>query len=128
MRRNISAVRQHVAALRAALLSSSPGPIEQCLPRLVEAAGCLGSIERELRERQSRMDRTVQSDTANVDAESVYELNALKGDLRAVHKLIEQGAKFYQGWANLLGAATSGYTPAGEAAPLSAAGTLSIRG
>jgi hypothetical protein len=123
MRKNISAVRQHVAALRAALLSSSPEPIEQCLPRLVEAAGCLSAIERQL-----RMDRTVQLDTANVDAESVYELNALKSDLRAVHKLIEQGAKFYQGWANLLSAATADYTPAGGAAPLSAAGTISIRG
>lgn len=121
MRKNISAVRQHVAALRAALLSSSPEPIEQCLPRLVEAAGCLGALERELRERRLRMDRTA-------DAESVYELNALKGDLQAVHKLIEQGAKFYQGWANLLSTATADYTPAGAAAPLSAAGTISIRG
>jgi hypothetical protein len=119
MRTGINAARQHVAALRIALLSRSPEPVEECLPRLVEAAGCLGLIEQQL--------RTERPDAASV-AESVHELNALKRELRAVQKLIEHGAKFYRGWANLLSAATADYTPAGEAAPLSAAGTIWIRG
>jgi hypothetical protein len=118
MRANIKLVRGHVAALRIALLSHTPEPIERCLPRLVDAAGCLGMIEQELRARRP----------GRADAQSIQDLNVLKGELRAVHKLIEHGAKFYQGWANLLSAATSDYTRAGEAAPLSAAGTISIRG
>jgi hypothetical protein len=116
MRSSISAVRGHIAALRAALLSRSPEPIEECLPRLVEAVGCLSQMERQLRAECA------------LDPESLKELKALKRDLRAVGKLIEHGAKFYQGWANLLSAATTGYTPAGEIAPLSASGTIWIRG
>jgi hypothetical protein len=116
LRDSIRQVRQHIGVLRTALLAESPEPIEECLPRLVEAAGSLGLIERQL-----RTERTA-------DAGSVHELNALQSDLRAVGKLIENGAKFYQGLANLLSAATKNYTSGGQISPLSASGTISIRG
>jgi hypothetical protein len=116
MRTNINSARKQVAALRLALISASPEPIEECLPRLVEAGAHLGLVEQALR-------------TGRVsDPDLILELNALKGELRAAGKLVAFGLAFYQGWGRLLASSTAGYTPAGEAAPLVASGTVSVRG
>lgn len=116
MRSNLSTAQSHVQALRRALLSSSPEEIEQCLPLLSEAAGCLTTIQREL---------ALQPDQ---DPGFAGELKTLKQELRVVTKLIEHGAAFWQGWARLFGAATGGYTPSGEPRPVAAVGTVSLRG
>ena len=97
------AIRESLAALRDALLSPSPESIEACLPGLVDAASHIGAA----------------------DPES---LHALKNDLRAVKNLIEHGEKINRGLARLLGAKMAGYTPTGDAAPISAAATISIEG
>jgi hypothetical protein len=110
--------RAKVAALRIALVGPLPDPILQCVPGLVEAAQNLGSVEHELRTSGGRVE----------DPELRAEVNALKADLRLVNGLIERGAALVQGWANLLGAATGGYRPSGEAAPLAAAGCISFQG
>ena len=115
MRSNLNLARTRIGQLRGALLSPSPEEIERCLPGLVEAAACLGLIQQQL-------------GLEAPDPELGRELKALKNDLSAVNKLIEHGAEFYRGWAKLLGSATSGYTPTGDAAPISAVGTMSIRG
>ena len=109
MRTEVSRIRQHVAVLRSALMSPSPDEIEKCLPALAEAAGCLSSVTRE---------------QTNLHPELI----ALRQDLRLVSKLIEHGAAFYDGWAKLLGAAIGGYTPSGEAAPLTATAAVIVRG
>jgi hypothetical protein len=115
MRSKLSLARIQVDRLRSVLLTPSPEKIEQCLPGLAEALACLGEVQRSL-------------GVEAADPELGRELKVLKNDLNAVRKLIEHGAEFYQGWAKLLGSATSGYTPTGDAAPISAAGTVSIRG
>ena len=98
-----------------ALLSPSPEEIERCLPALEEAVRCLAGAEQEL-------------EHPGLGGE----LNALKNELRIVSRLIEHGAAFYQGWAKLLGAATAGYMPTGEAAPIAGlmngTGNISVRG
>ena len=108
--------REHVAALRGALVSPSPEEIERFLPALVEAAACLGSVQHE-----------IETSSTGVP-ELREELHALKSELALVQRLIEHGATFYQGWARLLGSATGGYTPSGESAPLTGARTISAQG
>jgi hypothetical protein len=117
MRLSIRAVRNHVAALRLALLAPSSEELQRFLPVLADAAGCLSVIQRELGLRPNQG-----------DPELGRELKALKQDLRAVGKLIEHGAAFWQAWAKRFGAATGGYTPSGEPRPVAAAGTISVRG
>src|SRR5712692_10331430 len=112
----INHARTQVEALSIALLSPSPEEVGRCLPALEEAARSLTGAEKELR--SGAADR--------------QELQALRNELRVVNRLIECGAAYYQGWAKLLGAATAGYMPTGEAAPISprldGTGSLSLRG
>ena len=115
MRSNLKSARAHIESLRQALLSPSPEEIERCLPSLVEAAGCLGEVEQQLR-------------TEPADTGFAAELQQLRNDLKIVAKLIEHGSAFYRGWASLLGAAAAGYTPAGRAAEITLTGTVSMRG
>ena len=107
--------RNHVARLREALLAPSPEAIARCLPGLIEAGECLGRVQQEL-------------GGGPVDGGLVLEVQAFQRELKIAAKLIEHGAALQSGWAKLLGAAVSGYLPDGEAAPLSAAGTISVRG
>jgi hypothetical protein len=115
MRSNLKTARQHVAALRQALLAPSPEEIERCLPGLAEAATCLGRSEASLR-------------TETADAQFAADLKNLKLDLNMVSRMIRHSAAFYRGWAGLLGAAAGGYSPDGRPKELSVAGTLSVRG
>jgi hypothetical protein len=115
MRSSVETIREHIEALRLALLAPSPEGIEQCLPALAGAAESLISIQREL-------------NAGRRDPELGRELKALEKDLAAVDKLIERGAAFWNQWARLLGSITGGYTPSGEARPVAAAGTISLRG
>lgn len=110
---NLSAARGHVQKLRAALSAPTPQAIEECLPGLMDAAECL---------------KRVQSEIAQGGGHDIaFELHSLKRDLAGAKRLIGQGAAFYRGWANTLGAA-AGYTASGEAAPISAARKISVRG
>jgi len=123
MRSTIKTVRNHVAALRVALLSPSPEELQTFLPVLTDAAGCLGTIERELRLLPDPRNTRSQD-----DPDLARELKALRQDLRTVRKLVEHGAAFWQAWAKLFGAATGGYTPSGEPRPVAAAGSISVQG
>lgn len=120
MRSNINAVRNHVAALRLALLSCSPGEIERSLPGLVEAAGYLSQVEHELR---SQPDRGTERHPGLRE-----DILALRHDLGMVGRLLQNGAAFYQGWARVLGAASGGYTPTGAAEPVQTPSAISMEG
>ncbi len=136
----INDVRASLAALRAALKKPSPDQLLACLPALSEAAARLSGIEAELLEGNRAAARDGRSGekspnsgqfSASSPPDSVKiarALKALKSDLRATVNLIEHGAAFYRGWARLLAAAASGYTPSGEAAPLAAPGSVSVAG
>jgi hypothetical protein len=116
MRSRISNARRDVSALRRALLLPSPDDIGRCLPALIEAAQGMAWVESELRKRGGE------------HPELRSELHALLNELRLVNQLIEHGAALHQGWATLLGAAMAGYTPSGEAVPLTAPGAISVQG
>ncbi len=111
----VAEARAHVAELRAALFSPDPEAILACVPGLALAAECIHTVECDLREQPS------------ISIDDLRELNGLKSDLRAVSKLIEHGARFYRGWARILGSA-SGYTASGEAAALAPAGSIAVKG
>jgi hypothetical protein len=115
MRSNLRTARVRNEELRQALVAPAPDEIERCLPGLAEAAASLGWVERRL-------------GAESAEPGLSQDLEALQKELRMVSRLIEHGAAFYQGWAKLLGSATGGYTAAGEASPLTAAGTVSVRG
>jgi hypothetical protein len=123
MRLIIKTASDPVAALRLALLAPSPEELQRLLPALADAAGCLSTIQRELSLRPNPSSPSERDERA-----LGRELKALKQDLRAVSKLIEHGAAFWQAWAKLFGAATGGYTPSGEARPVAATGTISVQG
>ena len=119
---DIGAARSHVAALGGALLSPAQAPAELigCVPGLSQAAACLGAIEHHLKAQPAV--------SVVVSIVDVRELKSLKAELRAVATLIEHGAAFHRGWARLLGAAAAGYTSSGEAAPLTARGSVAMEG
>jgi hypothetical protein len=54
------------------------------------------------------------------------EVHGLRRDLTVVTALMQQAAGFYLGWAQMLGAATSGYTNEGTVPPLTTRPQLSI--
>jgi hypothetical protein len=114
----IREAREHIAALRTALLSPalSPDELLACIPGLSDAAARLSSVEQLLRAEPA----------TPIDA--ARDLKLLKGELKATASLIQHGAEFHRGWARLLGAASAGYTASGDAAPLAVVGTLAIKG
>ena len=99
----IDRARKHVEELRIALLTPSADEVIAALPGLDEAVRCLTAASE---------DRPARADLEKP------KLLKLKNELRTVARLIEHGAALNQGWANLLGAAAAGYTPAGQPAPL----------
>jgi hypothetical protein len=115
MRSKIKQARDRIEALRLALLSPTPQEMGAALPGLEEAARCLETVERELRE------------GACAPYEVRRELKLLKNDLRISGRLIDQGAVFCQGWAKMLGVGPA-YTQAGEPVPSQSKGTLSLCG
>lgn len=118
-RSKIKQARDRIETLRVALLSPGPEEISAALPGLEEAALCLQSVEREVREGSGR------------SHEVRRELKLLKNDLRIVARLIEHGVAFCQGWAKMLGGCPA-YTQGGESAPpeqlVGSRGTVSLRG
>jgi hypothetical protein len=112
--------RQHIEALRTALVSPLLEEIERCLPGLEEAARSLTTAEAELRASGTHRPTIA------------HELKALSHEVKLASRLIEHGAAFHSGWAKLLGAAAAGYMPTGEAAPITglvqATGRISVRG
>jgi len=117
---DIREARSHIAALRTAMLSGpqSPERIVGCAPGLSKAILCLRAIEQQLPPNAAKVD----------DADALRSLYSLKAELRAVGKLLEHGAAFHRGWARLLGAAAAGYTPSGEATPLTVRGSVAMEG
>jgi hypothetical protein len=113
MRSSVSDARSHIAALRLALLSASPGEITACIPALGEVARYLDSVSPDLHGERPGL---------------ASDLMTLQADLRRVGGLIAQGAAVSQGWAAIVGVAVSGYEPSGRPAPLTAAGSISMRG
>jgi hypothetical protein len=119
MRSDIHKARKQAAALREALLAQKPTDLERCLTGLCSAVGGFQRLE-------CKMAASQPADPGE-RARLQRELEVLREDLRRAARLIEHGQILWQGWARLVGAA-SGYTAAGEPAPLAASGRVSVRG
>lgn len=109
----VKRARGHLAAVRAQVISSSPEEVERCIPELHDAIACLRAVE--------------------PTPELAGELGALQFELGIVKRLVQRGADFYQDWAKVLAATAAGYTAAsytaaGDPAPLSAPGSVSVKG
>ena len=113
----VQEARRHVDALRNALLSPTPGPVEQSLPNLEEAGACLRRLHAEL---------DAVPAVPQLQRRLSQELRALRLELSLVQRLAAEGARFHEGWARLLGAFASGYTRDGEAAALAPASTVTV--
>ena len=113
----VQEARRHVDALRNALLSPTPEPIEQSLPILEEAAVCLRGLRAEL---------DAVPAAPHLRRRLNQELRALRLELSLAGRLAAEGARFHEGWARLVGAFASGYTRDGEAAALAPASTLTV--
>lgn len=104
----IGRIRAEVARLRQALLTPGPEEIAALLPDLESSAAMI---------------RTMDPASATLG-----ELRELQRELRQVARLVESGAEFHQGWAQLLAALAGDYTAAGEVRALPVSATVSIRG
>lgn len=125
------AARESVAAMRRALLGSGEAGaaeiagIEACMPALERAVVLLRGLSPPAgRDREPGRDRELGRDRERLRRE----LTALRMELAGASCLASAGSAFYRGLARLLGAASGGYTPSGEGAPLEPTGTLLLRG
>jgi len=107
---SISGVFEPLAAVREALLASSPEEMLRCLPALSAACRVVADLPR------------------SPDPDLRSALEALLREIRRTRSLIEHGAALYSGCAALLGVSASGYTSTGEPAPLAASAAISVRG
>jgi hypothetical protein len=109
----IREARRKLHQVRQILMTPSPERLGDCGPVLQEAAGLLGSL----------------SDCPKSGVPLlIEELQALRRDLSVVTALMQQAAGYYLGWAQMLGAATTGYTNQGDAGPLLGYSQMSVEG
>jgi Zn-dependent oligopeptidase len=120
---HLQRARHNVDAIRAALQSPSPEDVNAALPQLEEAVESLQQLVRELQQNQDTP--TAPGDNHH---EFTLQLHALNTSLDVAQRLVVHGQTFCDGWARILGSATAGYQPSGDAAPLTAPATVSIKG
>ena len=112
--------RESLSQLGFALETPGPDLWQQATPRLEHAAGLLASVERKL--------TAGESIPLDLRAEIRAGLRLLAADVRRIDALMRAAADFYAGWAQLVGAATGGYTRSGKVIPASTAAHVSLRG
>ncbi|MEO8128410.1 MAG: hypothetical protein ABI822_15020 [Bryobacteraceae bacterium] len=111
--------RRKLWQVREKLLSPSPEQLAGCGPELEEAADLLGLLIE---------DGAGHSGVPVRQRELRDELQQLRRDLAVVTALMEQAARYYLGWAQMLGAAVGGYTSLGDVPPLTVESRLSLEG
>ena len=89
--------RRCVGKMRQKLLCPTPEALESGAGDLAEAIRCLQRLEADLNSRP----HAEPAARAALEAE----IGSLRRDLQQVNALLEQSAKFYEGWARLAGAA-----------------------
>ena len=115
----VTKVMADLDAVRQALLSPELTRIDDCLPRLEQAAAEFLALRDGWREVPSQAPDHVRLRR---------DLRTVRQDLARLAGLAHSGARFYSGLARLLGAAGGGYTPRGEAAPLRPRASILVRG
>jgi hypothetical protein len=115
--RIVQDARHILIELRELLATPTPSLLGQCAPLLEQAIQCMREVEQH-----------AGNSGLNRKEELRKELRNLHSDLTIIRKLMDQASGFYLAWASLLSVATSGYTPQGEAAPLTATSRMSVSG
>ena len=111
--------RRKLRQVRQNLMTPSPELLGECGPVLEEAAGLLGS----LLENRNSPDRIPAPQNELRD-----ELQELRRELTVMAALMDQAACYYLGWAQMLGAAVTGYTSHGDVPPLRVESRVSLEG
>ncbi len=123
--------RRKLRQVRQILLTPSPEQLGECGPVLEEAADLLASL---LKDGMSsargpiRLMELRQELRPELRLELGAELQVLRRELTVVTALMQQAAGYYLGWAQMLGAAISGYTSEGEVPPLAVESRFSVEG
>jgi len=112
----VRGARRKLSQVREILMIPSPEQLGECGPVLEEAAELLGSL--------------LESRKCGGPGIPLLagEVQGLRRDLMVVTALMQQAAGYYLGWAQMLGAATSGYTNHGEVPPLTVRPQFSVEG
>ena len=101
-----NSARQEVEEACALLVDPSPANLDRC-------TGALGSAVARL---------------AHSDLPALAAVRDLRAAVLRARSLLELAAEYHRRWQSMLQAMTGGYTHAGEAAPLSTRGRVSIQG
>ena len=101
-------------------MTPAPEKLAECGPVLEEAAWLLGTL-------LDCLQGGTQMPTVPVP-HLRDELHMLRRELTVVTALMQQASGYFLGWAQMLGAATGGYTNCGEAAALTTSSQLSVEG
>jgi hypothetical protein len=113
VRERLGAARREVNRACAFLVKGSPAALERSAGALESAASVLAALKAE---------------ETGMDSEARKEVLALCGALKMARTLIASAAAYHDRWLRVAGAMASGYTAAGEAAPLVRRGSLSVCG
>jgi hypothetical protein len=111
----VRAARRKLRQVREILMTPSPEGLGECGPVLEEAAELLKSL---LEIARGGRNIPLLAD----------EVQGLRRELTVVQALMQQAAGYYLGWAQMLGAATNGYTNQGAVPPLITRPQLSVEG
>ena len=97
----VRCVREQLEEICALMAAPRAGDLKRCSEMLAEAVERMGSIEEmAISEREGPRLRA--------------EVDKLRGQLRVISLLIEQGSYFTREWARMIGLATNGYGRDGE--------------
>jgi hypothetical protein len=111
----VRAARRKLHQVREILMMPSPERLGECGPVLEEAADLLKCF--------------LESRSGGASASHLAEeVQGLRRELTVVTALMQQAAGYYLSWAQMLGAATSGYTNEGAIPPLTSRPRLSVEG
>jgi hypothetical protein len=108
---DLALIRQvtiRISRVRQILMTPTPEKLGQCAPELEQAADILGTVKSQ--------------------PYLSSELKLVKRELAIVSALMQQAAGYYFGWAQILGAATGGYTAQGGVAALTSTPRLTVEG
>jgi hypothetical protein len=88
-----------------------PDQVRACTGLLEEAIACIGTVPITAASRELRR-----------------EFESFRFELGVIRRLLDGGANFYRDWGRIVAGVASGYMPSGEPAPLTAAGSVSVKG
>lgn len=119
--------RTALEEVRNLLLTPTPSSVEACAGPLQAAVANMLGVEQALRAEGAQAGNKSHPGD-NVIPGVRMELEYVRRELKRVSALLEQAAAIHRSWAGLLGLVGTGYTAAGQPAPMQGAARLALRG